>query len=52
MTVSSGLEGGSEMTFSAGDKVQLKAGGPVMTVDNVVGDRVSVAWRDAEGHDQ
>ncbi len=40
------------MTFTVGDKVQLKSGGQVMTVDNVVGDRLSVTWKDAQGQEQ
>ncbi len=40
------------MAFEVGEKVQLKSGGPVMIVDNVVGDRVSVVWTDGEGHQQ
>ena len=41
------------MAFTTGDKVRLKSGGgPVMTVDNVVEEQVSVNWTDAEGCEQ
>ena len=40
------------MAYKAGDKVKLKSGGPVLTVDNVIGNRVAVTWTDNEGTEQ
>jgi uncharacterized protein YodC (DUF2158 family) len=34
----------SAMTFSIGDTVQLKSGGPVMTVAEIEGERVTCVW--------
>ncbi len=35
--------------FSKGDVVQLKSGGPRMTVDDLDGNRVGCIWFDREG---
>jgi uncharacterized protein YodC (DUF2158 family) len=32
------------MSFQPGDVVQLKSGGPRMTIDNVDGDKVECCW--------
>lgn len=34
------------MAFAIGDVVELKSGGPAMTVEAVVGDTVQAAWFD------
>jgi hypothetical protein len=44
--------------FSPGDKVELRSGGPVMTVERIDGDRVDcvfftleeIAWDSEDGH--
>lgn len=32
------------MSFNPGDRVQVKSGGPVMTVEHVNGDSISCVW--------
>ena len=35
--------------YSVGDVVQLKSGGPLMTVKQVAGEAITVLWFDLEG---
>ena len=41
------------MSFSPGDQVKLKSGGPTMTVEKVRGDTVTCVWFDGKkAHDR
>lgn len=37
------------MTFNPGDRVQMKSGGPVMTVERVDGDTITCVWMEKSG---
>lgn len=37
------------MAFNPGDRVQIKSGGPIMTVERVDGDSVTCAWMQNSG---
>lgn len=37
------------MAFNPGDRVQMKSGGPAMTVERVDGDTVTCAWMQNSG---
>lgn len=37
------------MHFSIGDRVRLKSGGPVMTIEEISGDDISCVWFDNAG---
>lgn len=45
----SAMPGQTAASFQPGERVRMRSGGPMMTVDNIKGDQVDCFWTDLDG---